>query len=409
MNPRELVDHVRGGPVELELFWPLRFRRRTRSNPCDFNEFLQALQSSETIRTVRCKSQTDLGISEHEWVLLVKTLGRIQEIQHLRLDCTLDSRDFNPFQAVADTVNNAHSLCKLIVDHKDISVRGDPSGMTALANALREHTNLQHFGWIDLNSQTEAAQITTIDPVLWALPACPHLQTVTMMTKYARADAMKNLLQLQSATDLRLVLTTEKWLAVADEIRRGRCNVRRLTLVMLQGARSDATEAVKAVAGAMRLDQNLEHLTLQMENGFTDEAGVALAEALMVNKTLRHIHLSAAPVLDPRNVENQATLGAQAYEAFSAMLCVNTSLVLEPPPYDGADERLLEARYQMGIELRLNQVGRGKLLSSSLTTREEYVDALHELNTYNAKYSPAFQVSCLYSLLRLKPSVACMS
>jgi hypothetical protein len=103
--------------------------------------------------------------------------------------------------------------------------------------------------------------------------------------------------------------------------------------------------------------------------------------------------------------------GAQVYEAFSAMLRVNTSLVLEPPLFetDGADEIVLDARNQMEIELRLNQAGRGRLLSSSLTTREEYVDALHELNTYNAEDSPAFQVSCLYSLLRLKPSVTCMS
>jgi hypothetical protein len=49
MNPRELVDHIRNGPAKLVLDEPLRFRRRTRSNPCDFNEFIQALQSSETI------------------------------------------------------------------------------------------------------------------------------------------------------------------------------------------------------------------------------------------------------------------------------------------------------------------------------------------------------------------------
>jgi hypothetical protein len=412
MNPRELVDHIRSGPAFLQLREPLRFRRRTRSNPCDFNEFLQALQSSETIRTVDCWAQYHLGISEHEWVLLIKTLGSIKDIQNLKLHCSPDSRDFHHFQAVADTVNNARSLCQLRVYHKGRSVPGYPSGVTAFANALREHTALEDFTWADLYSQTEAAQINNIDPVLRALTACPHLQKVSILTQYASsADAMKNLLQLQSATDLRLVLTTEKWLAVTDEIRRGRCNVQRLTLIMLQGARSDATEAVKAVASAMRLDQNLEHLTLQMENGFTDEACVVLAEALTVNKTLRHIHLSVRNPFNLGNVQNQATLGIQAYKAFAAMMFVNASLVLDIPSFktDGADERLLECRNQMHIERRLNQVGRGKLLSSSLTTREEYVDALHELNTYNAEDSPAFQVSCLYSLLRLKPSVTCMS
>jgi hypothetical protein len=88
----------------------LRFHRRTRSNPCDFNEFLQALQSSETIRDVKCCSQLDLGIAEDEWVLLVKTIGRIRDVRYLNFSCTHGSRDFHPFQAVADAVNSAHSL-----------------------------------------------------------------------------------------------------------------------------------------------------------------------------------------------------------------------------------------------------------------------------------------------------------
>jgi hypothetical protein len=70
MNARELVDHICSGPAKLVLQNPLRFRRRTRSNPCDFNEFLLALQSNETIRTVECGSHLGLGITEDEWFLL---------------------------------------------------------------------------------------------------------------------------------------------------------------------------------------------------------------------------------------------------------------------------------------------------------------------------------------------------
>jgi hypothetical protein len=62
MNPRELVDHIRSSPAKLVLEEPLRFRRRKRSNPCDFNEFLQALQSGETIRSVKCGSRLRLDI-----------------------------------------------------------------------------------------------------------------------------------------------------------------------------------------------------------------------------------------------------------------------------------------------------------------------------------------------------------
>jgi hypothetical protein len=396
MNPRE----IRSGPAKLVLDKPLRFRRRTRSNPCDFNEFLQALQSSETIRTVTCKSHVLLSIAEYQWVLLVKALGRIQDIQHLRLQCSHGSRDFHPLQAVADAVNNADSLFNLRVAVVTTigSSASDLSGLIALANALREHTALQEFAWFDYVSWRGPRDLS-LDPVLRALPTCPHLRKVSILTKCASADAMANLLQLQlatsSATELRLVLEKEHLLAVADEIRGGRCNVQRLTLLMMQVTIPETTEAVKAVASAIRFDQKLEFLYLGM--GVSDEAGVALAEALTVNKTLRTIDL--------RHCE--ATLGAQVYEAFSAMLRINTSLVLKLHPDDpaGADERLRDSREQIRIEQRLNQVGRGRLLASRQTTTAEYVDALNELNSDDDDDLFAFQVGCLYSLLRLNPSI----
>jgi hypothetical protein len=410
MNLRELVDHIRSGPALLVLGKPLRFRRRTRSNPCDFSDFLQVMQSSETIRTAVCQSHQELGIAEDEWVLLVKTLGSIKGIQNLCLICTHGSRDFHPFQALADAVKNAHSLYKLSVVVIGEAFPGDPSGLTALANALREHTALQEFAWLVGCSPMEAAQITALDPVFRTLVACPHLWKVTVMTNCASADAMKNLLQLQSATDLRLLLETENWLAVADEIRRGRCNVRFLDLAMFRVAESDATKAVKAVASAIRLDQNLEHITLQMVNGFTDEAGLALAEALTVNKTLRMITL-CANVYSHVSARNNSTLGIHAYEALSAMLRVNPTLVLKLPPFEtaGADERLCESHDRLRIEQRFNQVGRGRLLSSIQTSSEEWVGAMHELNSCDVDDSPAFQVSCLYKVLRSNPTLVCMS
>jgi hypothetical protein len=118
MNAREIVDHIRtGGPAELVLREePLRFRRRMRSSPCNINEILQALQSSETIRSVKCYSHLDLSISVvDEWIQLIKTLMSIEGIQRLELNCVNGCRDFHPLQAIADAVNNAHSLQSLSV------------------------------------------------------------------------------------------------------------------------------------------------------------------------------------------------------------------------------------------------------------------------------------------------------
>jgi hypothetical protein len=412
MNPRELVDHIRSGPAELVLAEPLHFRRRTRSNPCDFNEFLQALLSSETIQIAECVTHLDLGISEDEWVVLVKTFGSIKCIDDLTFSCEAGSRYFHPFQAIAEAVNSAHSLRNLRIHLEGESLPRDPAGLTALANALREHTGLEEFHWFDHCShvQLDAVQmITALDHVLRALPACPRLRKVVVCTKCASAAAVQSLLQLRPATDLRLVMETEQWLAVADEIRHGRCRVQTLTLAMKQVTRSEATEAVEAVASAIRLDRNLKYLTLRMVNGFTDEACVALAEALTVNTTLLRIILDVDCF---RYQAHTAELGAPAYEAFSAMLRVNTSLRLVVPPFgnDSDDERLVDSHNQMLIEHRLNKVGRGRLLAlSNHTTSEEWVGALHDLNSSNANDPPAFRVSCLYSLLRLNPSVVCMS
>jgi hypothetical protein len=138
-----------------------------------------------------------------------------------------------------------------------------------------------------------------------------------------------------------------------------------------------------------------------MENGYSDEAGVALAY-----KTLRAIILSVIPVCG-HSLPNTNALGAQSYGAFSTMLRINTSIVLIHPLYGtaGADERLLvNSCNQMRIEPGLNKVGRGRFLSSSQTRRKEWVDAMNELNSCNADETPAFNVSCLYSLLRMKSS-----
>jgi hypothetical protein len=384
MNSRELLDHIRSGPAELGLCRALRFRRRTcfngRFNPCDFDELLQALQSSETIRTITCFPPQRLDITEEEWALLVKTTGRIRDIQNLTLCCRAGSREFCPLQTVADALNNARSLHKLEIHLWGQNFPGDSSGTTALANALREHTPLREFTWLDDFSRLQAAPVDlSADLVLRALPACPHLRKVSITTQCASAGAMKTLLQLPKDADLTLVVTSkEHWLAVADGSRQGQCNIKSLSLDMLQSSTSETSEAVKAIASAIRLDQNLERLKLQIWNSdFTEEAAVSLAEALAVNKTLRRITL----YLPARCREDADVLCAAAYDAFSAMLRVNTSLVLNLSPFDyvASDQRLVDSRNQMRIEQGLNHVGRGRLVSSSQTTREEWVDALSKL------------------------------
>jgi hypothetical protein len=91
MNARELVDPIRSGLRKLWFSKPIRLRRRTPSNPCDFNDFLRSLQYSATIQSVSCFSQLQVCITEVEWFLLTKTLEKIRGIQTLNVEFVLCS------------------------------------------------------------------------------------------------------------------------------------------------------------------------------------------------------------------------------------------------------------------------------------------------------------------------------
>jgi hypothetical protein len=180
-----------------------------------------------TIRIVQCSRHQVLGITEDEWVLLIKTIGRIKSIEDLRLYRSSGSRDFHPLQAIADAVNSAQAICRLVVvvdgESGEVFPR-DSAGLTALASALQEHTGLQDFRLLETvdwshTGTVVAMQGTDFDPVLRALPACPHLRKVYIMITCANAGAIKNLLQSRTTTELCLALNTEQWLAMADGIR----------------------------------------------------------------------------------------------------------------------------------------------------------------------------------------------
>ena len=59
----------------------------------------------------------------------------------------------------------------------------------------------------------------------------------------------------------------------------------------------------------------------------------------------------------------------------------------------------------MRIEQRLNEVGRGDLMAVDQMEQEKWFKALDKLNPGNVDESSAFNLSCLYSLLRLNPAV----
>ena len=135
------------------------------------------------------------AVQRNEWVILVKTLGSIRDIRILKFYCTHGSDYFNPYQAVAEAVNSAHSLHMLEVCLLGEAFPIAPPGLIALASSLKEHTALQKFTWSDLGYRMRTAPPQfSLDLVLLELPGCPRLLEVFINTQYASASAMKTLL-----------------------------------------------------------------------------------------------------------------------------------------------------------------------------------------------------------------------
>jgi hypothetical protein len=59
----------------------------------------------------------------------------------------------------------------------------------------------------------------------------------------------------------------------------------------------------------------------------------------------------------------------------------------------------------MLIEMRLHTVGRGRLLQHTQTTREAWVDAIHELYANTDQETRDVQLDGLYALVRLNPGI----
>jgi hypothetical protein len=81
------VDPYRSGPFDFSAQRTASFfRRRTRSNPCDFSQsFFALLQSSQTVEPYRVRVTPGVGMQRTEWVLLIEQQREDQGIQTLAL------------------------------------------------------------------------------------------------------------------------------------------------------------------------------------------------------------------------------------------------------------------------------------------------------------------------------------
>jgi hypothetical protein len=428
MKPYELFDLIRlNNPNELELKHTLRFRRRSRSNPCSFDDLLQALQSNESIHTVRCQGKISLGITEEEWFLLVQTLGTILGLRQLSF-LGQDVPNVPPVQAVADAVGSARLLRKLVIG-EGVILFGSRAGFVALCHNIGSCClELEQVEWQGKfrstweNRENRDAN-NCLDPLLQALAVCPRLQRVRVWTdavNYVTPQAVRELLVRSpdgaagspspgGAVLECLDLKTTEWEAVAEQIGQDSCRpIKTLQLSTLRCPGSGALSLARAVGQ----NRHLQSLTLRVGTGFTDAVGVALAQALQVNTTLRELVLMDQWDYGFRTTDH---MNVSAYQAMRKMLRVNTNVVLKLPDLDsGWGSSILVDTVrpyydQVRIEMRLNAAGRGGLmLVGSQASRAAWINTLYELIAQDDEVDNdiyGLKVDCLYTLLKLNPSL----
>jgi hypothetical protein len=408
MKPYELFDLIRlNNTNELELKHTLRFRRRSRSNPCSFDDLIQALQSNESIRTVRCQGNVSLGITQEEWFLFVRTLGTIPALRQLSF-LGQDVPNVPPVQAVADAVGSARLLQKFQIG-EGVILFGSKTGFEALCHNIGTCcSDLEQVEWqgkfrstweIRENRDTN----NCLDPLFLALALCPRLRSVQILTdavNYVTPQAVRELLVRAPALQ-HLDLRTTEWEAVAEIIGQESCHIQTLKLSTLRCPGIGALSLARAVGQ----NRHLQSLTLRLGTGFTDDLGVALAQALQVNTSLKELILVDQWDYGFRTTDH---MNIAAYQALRNMLRVNTSVVLKIPNFDtrwspGLADSLVRSYYRMLIEMRLNAAGRGGLMLGSQASKAAWVRTLHELIVQDNDDDS--QVDCLFTLLKLNPSI----
>ena len=407
MKPYELFDLIRlDDPEELELKHTLRFRRRSRSNPCSFDDLIQALQSNESIRTVRCQGNVSLGITQEEWFLFVQTLGKIPALRQLSF-LGQDVPNVPPVQAVADAVGSARLLRTFQIG-EGVILFGSKTGFETLCyNISSCCLDLEQVEWqgkfrstweIRENRDTN----NCLDPLFRALALCSRLRSVQIWTdavNYVTPQAVRELL-LRAPVLQYLDLKTTEWEVVAEMFGQESCCIQTLKLSTLRCPGSGG----EALARAVGQNRHLQSLTLRVGTGFTDALGVALAQALQVNTTLKELVMVDQWDYGFRTTDH---MNISAYQALRNMLRVNTNVVLQVPDLDARWSPdlvdMVRPHYdRMLIEMRLNAAGRGGLMLGSQASKAAWVKTLHELIVQD---DDVLQVDCLYTLLKLNPSI----
>ena len=388
----------------------------------DLDRFVFAMQANETVRHV-CFSGTFVReLQEAQWHLMLESIGHLRSLEELQIWCSTI-----PTAVFASTIRYAKLLQKVYFFR--VELNGTQQDMDELAEAIRVHTSLRdiriggfHLTNSNNNNNNNNAPLDIshhnnnirLDRVVEALAEAPGLEVVSSQLSSAQhtvpfgTDAIRKLMQSKSITDLylsRLGLGQEHLTAISQSLPRNETlrvldlfgnNIENEHVIAMANALKEnnsveilvlpcpanhlSVGSCAAISDALKHNSKLSTLNLPRSN-LSDEGIFHLAEGLTVNKTLKKVEVGVS--------KNVGDTGVQAL-----MDMLESNYELQRLVLSSADQTIREkTEYYM----RLNEVGRGKLLRrDGKATREQWVEML---------ISVVNDLDCLFYFLTSNPTL----
>lgn len=377
----------------------------------DLNQFVAALRANTTVKHV-CFSGTFVReLEPQQWRLMLQSIGQLRGLVELQIWCSTI-----PVDVFSRTVAAAKSLQKVYFFR--VGLEGTQDHFDGLARSIESHLQLRdvRIGGFHVSSPNpnEDATAITLDNVVQALSSAPHLEVVSLQLSSAQQTvpfgeaSVKKLLESKTITDLYLSrlglgqghldviaegLANNETLRVLDLFGNNIQNHHVINmanalavnnsveiLVLPCPANDLSVESCEAISQALKKNSRLTTLNLPRSN-LGDEGIAHLAEGLTVNKTLKKVEMGVSK-----------TLGDTGMHALMEMLEHNYGL--ERLVVSSADQSIKEkTEYYM----RLNEVGRGDLLTSGKSaSREQWVEMLISVKE---------DLDCLFYFLNANPTL----
>jgi hypothetical protein len=359
----------------------------------DIGGFTVAIQSlSSMVREVRVDLYNSFtarwgedGVAE-----LFDSLGRIPELRQLEFYGLRIFPYQVPIAMIRRTLARAtklHEICLV-----GIQVSGEPRDFETFADTLKDHPSLKSFCLDNCRLENEARGPSLDDGIIPVLVQLPTLEKVVIRAMERSVWGTVNCKSVEllcaSPTLKKLELFAfspccSNFMKVMAQSLQKHSNKSQLVQLSVAGSLG-GLEGVKAISQMLHTNKTLRAVELHMRGrSDEDEVGIIeLSKSLTHNKTLTKFQLHGT-------TDRHGSWDAR--NAFLEMLQSNYTLSDSVQVFHPGF-----LRPQNDFYLKLNRLGRGRLLGSANIHKEEWINTLFKARD---------DLSCLYYLLSMNPSL----